>query len=334
VLLLLLPARELEQQTNSTSLTPFSPATLPEMNGTDSEVVECRELIRRMAAYLDHRASRIKPPELVIDGNGHVGVSVEGIFRMFEPCDEPGSISPEEYETRIFDFFGRGRDVHIIALTYLDRLFQKHPDFVLSHGDVNRWLLASIILAMKWREEVCDQYPDEHYASVGGVTLDEFCSLESRLVGLLGWELHVNSLDFCKHCFLTAALRTKATQFSNASSCSTSPGSSPADSADEAEEEDGDDAAEVWSDDSDDGECLPGRPLWGTHSFKACANDVQYVEEAGDEEDEGLPGWVSWSDQSFEDHNRPPSRPSWSKQSLEEVEDGLPGWAPWSEHSF
>merc|ERR1719493_264724 len=107
---------------------------------------------------------------------------------------------------------------------------------------------------MKWHEEVCDQYPDKHYAMVGGVTMDEFCLLESRFLVLLGWELHVNHLDFFKHCFLTAALRTKATQFSNASSCSTSRGSSPADSEDEeTEDEDEDDALEVWSDDSDDG---------------------------------------------------------------------------------
>jgi len=143
---------------------------------------------------------------------------------------------------------------------------------------------------------------------------------------LFGSELHVNNLDFFKHCFLTVALRTKATQFSNASSCSTSPGSSPVDSEDE------DDAAEAWSDDSDDDECLPGRPLWGTYSFNTYANDVQNREEAAEEEDEGLPGWVPWSEQSFEDHKRLPSRPSWSKQSLEEQEeeDGLPGWALWS----
>ena len=81
-------------------------------------------------------------------------------------------------------------------MTYLDRLFQKHPDFALSYGDVNRWLLASITLALKRHEEVCDQYPEEHYAIVGGVTLEELLSLESRLLSLLGWELHVNPLDF------------------------------------------------------------------------------------------------------------------------------------------
>jgi len=305
------------------------------MSGTDSEVVECRELIRRMAANLAHRASKSMPPEVGVDGSGHIGVSVRGVFRKLEPCADPGSITPEDYETRIFDFFGCGRDVYIVALTYLDRLFQKHPDFALCHGDVNRWFLTSVTLAMKWHEEACDQYPDEHYATAGGVTMKEFCSLESRFLVLLGWELHVKPLDFFKHCFLTAALRSKATQFSNASSCSTSPGSSPFDSEDEqTEEEDEDDAAEAWSDDSDDGECLPGRPLWGAHSFKTCANDMQYGEKAG--EDEGLPGWVLWSEQSFEDHNRLPGEPSWRKQSLEELEeeDGLPGWALWNEHSF
>merc|ERR1711879_246963 len=105
----------------------------------------------------------------------------------------------------------------------------------------------------------------------GGVTMDEFCSLESRLLRLLGWELHVNPLDFFKHCFLTVALRTKATPCSNASSCSTSLGSSPTDSEDEeAEEEDEDDGAEAWSNNSADGGCLQSRPLWGTHSFKTC----------------------------------------------------------------
>jgi len=153
----------------------------------------------------------------------------------------------------------------------------------------------------------------------------------------LGWELHVTPLDYFKHCFLTAALRTK-TKFSNASSCSTSPGSPPTDSeAEEREEEDEDYSAGVWSDDSDDIECLPGRPLWGLHSFKICANDAQYGEEAGQEDDAGLPGWVPWSEQSFQDRNRLSGWPSWIEQNLEEEEekeDGLPGWTPWSDLSF
>jgi len=203
-------------------------------------------------------------------------------------------------------FCGCGREVYIIALTYLDRLFQKHPDFAFSHGDVNRWLLTSVTLAIKWREEVCDQYPDELYAIIGGVTLDELCLLQSRLLVLLSWELHVNPIHFFKHCFLTAVLRTKATQFGNASSCLTSPGSSPADSEDEGrEEEDEDDAVGVLSDDADEDECFPGRPLWGTHSFKTCANGVQYGEEADVlsddlvDEDECLPGRPLWGTRSF-----------------------------------
>jgi len=308
------------------------------MSSIDSEQLECRELIRRMVANLAHRAGKTMPPELVDDGSGHMGVSVGGTFRQFERCNDPGSIPPEDYETRIFDFFGCGRDVYVIALTYLDRLFQKHPDFALSHCDVNRWLLTSVTLAIKWHEEVCDQHTDEHYAIAGGVTLEEFCSLESRLLSLLGWELHVNPIDFYKHCFLAAALKSKATQFSNASSCSTSPGSSPADSEiEEMEDEHVDGALEAWSDDSDDGEFLPGRPLWGFHSFKTCSDSLQYSEEVEEAEDEGLPGWVPWSEQSFEDHDRVPRLPPWSQQSLEEgeeEEDGLPGWAPWNEHSF
>jgi len=331
--------RELDQQRKSRFFTHLSQGSLPEMIGTDSKVVECRELVRRMAANLAHRAGRMPPPELVLDGCGQTGVSVGGSFRKLESCDDPGSITPGDYETRIFDFFGCGRDVYVIALTYLDRLFQKHPEFVLSHGDVNRLLLTSITLALKWHEEVCDQYPDEHYAIVGGVTIEEFRSLESRFLALLGWELHVNPVDFCKHCFLTAALRTKATQFGNAaSSCSTSPGSSPADSEDEEiEEEDEDNTTEVWSDDSDDGECLPGRPLWGTCSFKKYANDLQYGEEDEEEDDdEGLPDWAPWSEQSFEENDGLPSWTMCSKQSTEEEddEDGLPGWAPWSDNSF
>jgi len=258
------------------------------MSCTGSESVECRELLRRMAANLAHRAGKTSPPKLDAV-RGDMGVFVRGVFRRFEPCDDPGSITPEDFETRMFDFFGCGRDVYVIALTYLDRLFQKNPDFAICNGDVNCWLLASITLAIKWREEVCDSYPDEHYAIVGGLTLEEFCLLELQLLVLLGWELHVDPFDFCKHCFLTAALRTKATQCSNASTCS------PLDSEDEeAKEEDAEDAEEVWSDNSDDGEGLPGRPLWAAHSFKTHANDVQHGEEAGQEEDEGLPGWVQW----------------------------------------
>jgi len=154
----------------------------------------------------------------------------------------------------------------------------------------------------------------------------------------LGWELHVNPLDFFTHRFLTAALRTKATQFSDASSCSTHFESPPAESEEEEAEEEDEEEEEVWSDDSDDGECLPGRPLWGAHSFKACANTADSEDEEAEGEDEEEEEEEVWSDDS-DDGECLPGRPLWGTHSFKTCANNTKhgqeaGEVPWSEQSF
>lgn len=281
------------------------------MRGDAAEAAEGRKLLRRMAANLVRRAAKPSLAELMVDADGHIGMSVRGVFAKLEPCNDPGSLASDKYVKRIFDFFGCGHDVYVIALVYIDRLFKRHPDLTITLGDVNKWLLASLILAIKWHEEVCNQYPDQHYANVGGVTFAEFCLLEARLLGLLGWELHVTSVEFCAHCFLAMALSPQVGLFSAASSCTTSMGCSPADSEDEnvghrdddLDEEDCLRGKPLWSaqsymtrtkeiecsDDSDEDDCLTGKPLWSAQSYITCAKEREENEEEKEEgpEDEG-----------------------------------------------
>lgn len=285
----------------------------PSMNGE-----ECRELLRATAANLVRRAAKLSTAELMLDTDGHIGRCVRGIFTKLEPCNDPGSLTLELYAKRLFHFFGCGHDVYVIAFVYVDRLFRRHPDLIMSLGDVKRWLLASVVLAVKWHEDVCNQYPDEHYATTGGVTLAEFRSLEARLLGWLGWELHVTSTEFDTHFFLAVALSTKAGPLSAASSCTTSPGCSPADSedehtgiqADDLDDDEGLRGKPPWSAQSSqdvqwrdallgEGDCLIGKPLWSTQSYLTCVNEMEDSEEDDGHDDEGFTGWAPWSDHSF-----------------------------------
>jgi len=256
---------------------------------------DCRESLRQTAANLAQRAARTRPLEPELDTEGQISVTIEGVRVDLVDCGDPAGLPQEGYAARMFNFFDCPCEIYILAMVYIDRMLEKNPTFVVDAGAVNRLLLTSVVLALKWHEEVCEQYPYSHYARVGGVTMEELRQLEAHFVDLLGWELHVDPCDYLSHGFVAVACKTRALLSSTASSCSTRQGSPALHSAD------GEDAG-TWSDDSDD-ECLPGRPLWGILSFRK-----------EEEEDECLTGRPLWTVQSYRLQEE-------EDKEMEEVED-------------
>jgi len=292
---------------------------------------DCREILQQTAANLAKRAARNKAPEPEIDSEGQFIATVEGVRVHLKTCGDPADLAPEAYAARIFNFFDCTCEIYIIAMVYINRLLEKNPEFVVNAQAINRLLLTSVILALKWHEDISEQYPLSHYAIVGSVALGELRQLEASFVGLLGWDLHVDSMDYLSHGFVAVACKTRALLLNTVSNCSTRQGTPALDSDDED--------TDSWSDDSDE-ECLPGRPLWGIQSFRRKEegeNKEKDEQEEAKEEEEGeeaeedfLPGMPLWTVQSY----RLQEEMAEAEMADTEDEECLPGWPLWNAEGY
>jgi len=295
-----------------------------------AKVDNFRAVLRTMSAKLAARATLAIPSASEVDEAS----TIRGVFtRPDDELSETGAagVVPTAYVSRLLKFFGCSREVYTVAYVYVDRLLRKHPNFVIQACSVNEMLLASVVLALKWHEEVCDQYPDAHYALFGGVQLKKLQQLEARFLELLGWELHVNSSEFCMHSSIVVAMQ---------------------------EQKEEEDACKGHLDADDDDECFSGRPLWGLQSYwtpSACDAPQGRVMHCDAEEDacsiysmpdgeDCLPGKPLWGDQSYRMNSFcSTSAGSPSANGKEEGECGnaefenedcLPGRPLWSARSF
>jgi len=169
--------------------------------------VENRELLRRMAADLAQLAAEREGPRMETDSKGRPFVRVDGVYMKLQHCVDPAVLSPETYIERIFNFFGCGPEVYIIALVYITRVLTRDRAFVMAGRDVNRLLLASIMLALKWHMDESEQLSDKEYARIGGVRIEELRQLEAHFVKRLDWELYVSNSEYANYRLLAMWLR-------------------------------------------------------------------------------------------------------------------------------
>jgi len=99
----------------------------------------------------------------------------------------PG-ISLENYLTRILKYSNIEESTLIISLIYLDRICEKSM-VKLSKLNIHRLLITSILVAIKFNED--DYFSNQHYAKVGGITIDELNTLEENFIDALEWETWV-----------------------------------------------------------------------------------------------------------------------------------------------
>lgn len=171
-------------------------------------VDNCQAMLRTVAAELAAMATLEIPEEVEVDKAG----TIQGVFTDVGKLSEEPTLagaSRKVYVSKLHKFFDCSNEVYIIAQVYVNRLLQKHPNLVIQADTVNEMLLASVVLALKWHEEVCDQYPDAHYALHGGVSAEKLQRLEARFLALLDWELHVTPSEFHTYCGMAAALKVE-----------------------------------------------------------------------------------------------------------------------------
>ena len=82
---------------------------------------------------------------------------------------------------RLHKYLKCSEELFITALVYLDRIrTAKSPKicFKLTSFNAYRLILASIVIAQKFHEELGDHYSNKFYAHVGGVSPKEMMAIE------------------------------------------------------------------------------------------------------------------------------------------------------------
>ena len=107
----------------------------------------------------------------------------------FDSSRIPG-ITISDYLSRIHQYADCSDSCYTLTFIYIDRLLQKNPSFVLSRRSAHRLILASVVLAIKYSD---DLYADNVvYSRIGGVSLEELNTLEAEMLALLQYDLYVH----------------------------------------------------------------------------------------------------------------------------------------------
>ncbi|CAD8057199.1 unnamed protein product [Paramecium primaurelia] len=99
------------------------------------------------------------------------------------------SITLYNYLQRIAKYTHCSEECFVIALIYLDRLQEKHPQLVLNSKCIHRFLLISLVIAIKFQDD--DYYKNEYYAKVGGISVREIFVLEQAFLELMDHQLFI-----------------------------------------------------------------------------------------------------------------------------------------------
>jgi len=90
----------------------------------------------------------------------------------------------------------------VIALVYLDRVVETHPELVVSYRTVHRLLLIAIMLAAKFLD---DKGGDNiHFAECCDLSLKDVNDMEASFLDMLRWRLFVRRSEYDWYCQLVA----------------------------------------------------------------------------------------------------------------------------------
>eukprot|EP00301_Raphidiophrys_heterophryoidea_P026077 c8906_g1_i1.p1 GENE.c8906_g1_i1~~c8906_g1_i1.p1 ORF type:complete len:227 (-),score=34.57 c8906_g1_i1:149-763(-) len=107
---------------------------------------------------------------------------------------KPPKISLINYCFRLVDGLNCSDQVMLLALVYIMRMEQRLGHGVLCPLSAHRMLLTSVVIAIKFHEDVL--VSTKHIASVGGVSTNEICRLESEFLSLLDFRVMVTEDEF------------------------------------------------------------------------------------------------------------------------------------------
>ncbi|EAS03399.2 amine-terminal domain cyclin (macronuclear) [Tetrahymena thermophila SB210] len=107
------------------------------------------------------------------------------------------SISIKEYLARIARCSHCSQECFIFALIYVDRITERHQNFIINSYNIHRLLITSIMLATKFFDD--RYYNNEYYAKVGGIGNQEINLLERDFLQLINFRLYIAPILFFRY---------------------------------------------------------------------------------------------------------------------------------------
>jgi len=143
----------------------------------------------------------------------------EKLRRYYQNNDFVSTIKPgmsiKEYVHRLAMYLHISESWFILALVYIDRLTEQHPRILVNSYTIHRILSTSIILAMKFNEDLA--FPYRYIASVCGVSEHELLELELSFLNLINYEWFVDSETFESYYSHLSKMTGKRAMLSNCS---------------------------------------------------------------------------------------------------------------------
>lgn len=108
-------------------------------------------------------------------------------------------IGIEEYVQRLLQYAQCSDAVFVNALILLRRLAEKDPRLMLSHYNVHRLLITSVMISAKFLDHAW--FSNAYYAKVGGIpSVQEINCLEIEMLKLLDYRIKVAPEEIAKLC--------------------------------------------------------------------------------------------------------------------------------------
>mmetsp|Transcript_1986 Transcript_1986/g.2842 ORF Transcript_1986/g.2842 Transcript_1986/m.2842 type:complete len:368 (+) Transcript_1986:377-1480(+) len=103
-----------------------------------------------------------------------------------------------EVEEVVIESMSRGLRGLLLALVYIDRVTQKHENFVINSLSLHRVVLTALLIAIKFT----DDYPIgvDMFARLGGIRQRDMQKMELEFCSLIGFDFNITDLEFNKVC--------------------------------------------------------------------------------------------------------------------------------------
>ena len=110
--------------------------------------------------------------------------------------ESPSNVTLQYLFSRIKKYSQIEKSTLIIILIYADRMCTT-SGIILNPHNIHRIILGCLLLAIKYNEDV--YFTNEHYAKVGGVSIQELNSLEYFSIQLLNFNLFISEDIYQKY---------------------------------------------------------------------------------------------------------------------------------------
>ncbi|XP_065854059.1 cyclin-P3-1 [Euphorbia lathyris] len=137
--------------------------------------------------------SSVLEKSILLDGSARK----KDVITVFHGSKSP-SLTIKQYIERIFRYSKCSASCFVVGYIYIRR-FLLQMDAFLSHLNVHRLLITSIMLAAKFLDDQCCN--NAYYAKVGGVSTAEMNRMEMKFLFKLDFRLQVTLEDFRNSCF-------------------------------------------------------------------------------------------------------------------------------------